>query len=74
MSMVMLPIPRRIGKRLTVLVWYAHNHGWTISFTRGGHLRLTKPGRPVIHSSQTPSDWRAVHNAVAMLRRADAKN
>lgn len=33
--------------------------------------RLTKPGRPIVHTSSTPSDWRAVRNAVAMLARAD---
>ncbi|WP_259470158.1 type II toxin-antitoxin system HicA family toxin [Pseudomonas sp. 2hn] len=74
MSLVMLPRARRLGKRLALLVWYAHNHGWSISFTRGGHLRLHKPGKPVVHTSRTPSDWRTVHNAIAMLARADAKN
>ncbi|UYM63597.1 type II toxin-antitoxin system HicA family toxin [Pseudomonas aeruginosa] len=39
----------------------------------GGHLRFTKAERPVIHTSSTPSDRRAVRNAVAMLARADRK-
>nr|WP_231709091.1 type II toxin-antitoxin system HicA family toxin [Pseudomonas denitrificans (nom. rej.)] len=55
------------------LFLYAASCGWTISRTNGGHLRFTKPGRPIIHTSSTPSDWRAVRNAVAMLARADRK-
>ncbi|MDF3935320.1 type II toxin-antitoxin system HicA family toxin [Pseudomonas citronellolis] len=63
--------PRRTGKRLQALFLYAAQFGWTISRTNGGHLRLSKPGRPLIHTSSTPSDWRAVRNALAMLARAD---
>ena len=62
---------RRGGKRLWPLFIYAQAHGWQITRTNGGHLRLTKPGRPIVHTSSTPSDWRAVRNAVAMLARAD---
>lgn len=74
MSAVAHPGPRRLGKRLAMVISYARSHGWSISTTRGGHLRLTKPGRPVVHTSRTPSDHRAVRNAVALLSRADAKN
>lgn len=62
---------RRGGKRLWPLFCYAKAHGWQITKTNGGHLRLTKPGRPIIHTSSTPIDWRAVRNAVSMLARAD---
>jgi hypothetical protein len=62
---------RRCGKRLWPLFCYAKAHGWQITKTNGGHLRLTKPGRPIVHTSSTPSDWRAVRNAVSMLARAD---
>lgn len=73
MSIVMVPKPRRLGKRLTVLVWYVHKNGWAISFTKAGHLRLKKSGRPIIHASKTPSDWRGVNNTLAILVRADAE-
>lgn len=73
MSLVMLPRPRRLGKNLTVLVWYAHNHGWAITFTRGGHLRLKKPGRPIIHARKTTGDKGEVNNALGVLVRTDAK-
>jgi len=64
---------RRYGKRLQSLFLYAKEFGWTATKTNGGHLRFPKPGRPIIHTSSTPSDWRAVRNAVAMLARADRK-
>lgn len=64
---------RRYGKRLQALFLYAKEFGWTATKTNGGHLRFTKPGRPIIHTSSTPSDWRAVSNSVAMLARADRK-
>ena len=35
------------------------------------YLRFTKPDRPIIHTSSTPSDWRASRNALAMLAKAD---
>ena len=62
---------RRTGKSLWMLLAYADDHGWTPQRTNGGHLRFTKPGRPIIHTSSTPSDRRAVRNALAMLVRAD---
>lgn len=71
MSRLVITAGRRCGKRLWPLFNYAKAHGWQITKTNGGHLRLTKPGRPIIHTSSTPSDWRAVRNAVAMLARAD---
>lgn len=63
--------PRRFGKLLQPLFNYAARFGWRISRTTGGHLRFTKPGRPFIHTSSTPRDWRAVRNALAMMARAD---
>ncbi|WP_225579141.1 hypothetical protein [Pseudomonas sp. PDM14] len=62
---------QRGGKRLLPLFQYAKEHGWQIGKTNSGHFRITKPGRPIIHTSCTPSDWRAVRNAVTMLARAD---
>ncbi|MDA1406199.1 hypothetical protein IPC382_26920 [Pseudomonas aeruginosa] len=71
--LVLITGRRRYGKRLQALFLYAKELGWTATKTNGGHLRFTKPGRPIIHTSSTPSDWRAVRNAVAMLARADRK-
>lgn len=64
---------RRCGrsKGLFPLLQYAKSNGWTVSFTSGGHLRFTKPERPLIHTSSTPSDWRAGRNCLALLVKAD---
>lgn len=62
---------RRCGKNLCALFAYAKELDWAAAKTNGGHLRFTKPGRPIIHTSSTPSDYRAVRNTLAMLVRAD---
>ncbi|MBF6616150.1 MAG: type II toxin-antitoxin system HicA family toxin [Candidimonas sp.] len=62
---------RRSGKSMQPLFVYAAYNGWKTTRTNGGHLRFTKPGHPIIHTSSTPSDWRSVRNALAMLVRAD---
>ncbi|HBO5583957.1 TPA: type II toxin-antitoxin system HicA family toxin [Pseudomonas aeruginosa] len=71
MTAYLINAPRRPGKRLQALYTYAAMFGWAIRRTNGGHLRFTKPGRPIIHTSSTPSDWRATRNALSMLARAD---
>lgn len=71
MSRYVLICGRRSGKALGMLFVYAANNEWQAKRTNGGHLRFTKPGRPIIHTSSTPSDRRAVLNALAMLVRAD---
>lgn len=71
MTTYLINAPRRPGKKLQALYTYAAVFGWTINRTNGGHLRFTKPGCPIIHTSSTPSDCRAVRNALAMLARAD---
>ncbi|WP_431819390.1 type II toxin-antitoxin system HicA family toxin [Burkholderia sp. F1] len=57
-------------KRLLPLIEFALSEGWTVSRTRGGHLRFVKPGLPPIYTSSTASDHRAGRNARAMLQRA----
>lgn len=71
MSPLFINTQRRGSKTLQILFAYARLHSWRVSRTNGGHLRFTKPGRPIIHTCSTPSDWRAVRNALAMLARAD---
>jgi len=45
--------------------------GWRITRTRSGHWCWLAPrGKSVIFSAGTPSDWRAVANLRARLRRA----
>ncbi|OYP21897.1 hypothetical protein [Pseudomonas aeruginosa] len=68
------PIPLRSRCKRAVpelLHDYAKANGWHYTRTRKGHFRFFKEGRAVIFTSGTPSDWRAVRNALAMLARAD---
>jgi hypothetical protein len=53
------------------LIRLAERDGWSITTTNGGHLRLEHPDAtgPVFTGS-TPSDRRAIHNALATMRRA----
>ena len=52
---------------------YAKNRGWTAAMTRGGHIRFqhTSPGVGPVFAPSTPSDWRALKNTQAALRRAE---
>lgn len=49
---------------------FAHDHGWTVSPTAGGHLRLEHPSGGLVFTSSTPGDCRAEANNIAQLRRA----
>jgi hypothetical protein len=59
---------RDYRKRLAAL---AKAHGYTIGRTRNDHLVLTKPGRPKIFTSWTPSSHRVLKNVAADLKRAE---
>ena len=53
------------------LLRLASRDGWTASRTRGGHLRLDhEDARMPVFCASTPSDYRAMANTLAMLRRA----
>jgi len=44
--------------------------GLTWETTRGGHLKITRPGiRGCVHCAATPSDHRALKNIAAQVRR-----
>lgn len=61
----------KIPRQYKQLADAAQAAGWRIEPTNGGHLRWTHPAadRPVF-SAASPSDWRAVKNVRARLRRA----
>ena len=53
------------------LIRFAERDGWSASVTRGGHIRLDHPEATMpIFAASTPSDHRALANAIAMMRRA----
>jgi predicted RNA binding protein YcfA (HicA-like mRNA interferase family) len=48
----------------------AKKQGWSIGKTRNGHLKLRPPNKNiVIIGPSTPSDWRAVKNLIAHMKR-----
>ena len=56
------------SKEIRELVRELERQGWRVAQTKGGHLRAYPPaGSPVIMPS-TPSDRRALANAVSLLR------
>lgn len=48
----------------------ARQHGWTVDKTRGGHLRLSRPGSGPVFCASTPSCPRALANTRAEMKRA----
>ena len=65
---------RRFSKGIEQLVRYARAHHWRIERTRGGHLKLTKPGLPPVFTGYSPSDVRAQRNAIARLQRTQQRS
>ena len=44
--------------------------GWTVEYTKGGHLRWRHPNGAIVFAASTPSDYRAWANHMSHLRRA----
>ncbi|WP_027947860.1 hypothetical protein [Litchfieldella anticariensis] len=66
----LIPVAARGSRGMQRVIEFAVAHGWQVSRTSGGHLRLYKPGCGVIFAPFTASDRRAQRNALARLRRA----
>jgi hypothetical protein len=47
----------------------AESQGWAVDKTQKGHWRFRPPKGEIIVTSGTPSDYRAILNFVARLRR-----
>jgi hypothetical protein len=60
--------PREARREIARL---AATYGYEVSESNGGHLRLTKPGYPIVFTSKSTSDWRSTKNLEAKLRRAE---
>ena len=58
-----------MDKDLRKIVKALEAKGFTVTPTTKGHLRVTRNGRKVAVLSGTSSDWRAIRNAVAAMRR-----
>lgn len=47
--------------------------GWSVSVSRGGHLKWKHDNGAVYFSAATPGDWRADQNARSAMRRLEGK-
>lgn len=56
------------------LVDAAHEQGWSVSHTPGGHIKFIAPDGAIVHGPSTPhGNKRSFENARAQLRRAGLK-
>lgn len=55
------------------LISTARLRGWTVTYTPGGHVRFAHPDGGLVHAASTPSDYRAVRNIAAELRRQETQ-
>ena len=61
----------KLPKELAALLAPYREQGYEVAATRGNHVIVRDPhGRRVLVTSGTPSDYRALLNARAQLRRA----
>lgn len=65
---------RGISSELRKVVEFAESLGFTVERTKGLHLKLLKPGRPVVFTSGTPGDNRAIKNIIAQLKRVEREH
>ena len=56
---------------LAKLLRAARARGWQVTPTRGGHWKLTHPGGGLVVTGTTPSDFRALANLRATMRRVE---
>jgi predicted RNA binding protein YcfA (HicA-like mRNA interferase family) len=57
------------AKEVGELVKAALAAGWQVVSTRGSHLKFTAPSGAIVFAGRNKSDWRAIHNIKARLRR-----
>lgn len=65
-----MALPNHTARELRA---WATPRGWTVSHTRGNHLRWKHASGAVAFTAATPSDVRAVKNAKAIMRRMEGK-
>ena len=61
--------PIKVHKSIRPVVEKALETGWSVEWSKGGHLKLTHPCGALTFVSATPSDPRTVKNAESNLRR-----
>ena len=64
-----------MNKDLAQRVRALEQKGWTKTLKPGGHLQLRDPlGKALIHTGSTPSDWRALKNLDAHIKRVESSD
>lgn len=64
----------KVNKKMRPVVEEAVSNGWTVEYTKNGHLRFTHPCGALVYGPSTPSDPRGLKNLAATLRREYAIN
>lgn len=59
-----------VDREVRKIAKLAEKAGWTVSFTKGHHIKFTSPEGKPIFASGTPGDHRATKNLKSDLRRA----
>jgi hypothetical protein len=59
-----------MGKELEQYLRDLERNGYTIVRTRKSHIKVTAPNGNFTYQAGTPSDWRAMRNFQADVRRA----
>lgn len=62
---------RGLSKDTRAVVRQCVRTGWTLDGTGSGHVRLTHPSGSIITVASSPSDWRALQDLKARVRRAE---
>ena len=60
-------------KDLKALIQAYRDKGWVIEKTNSQHWRFRGPRGELVHTSSTPSDWRAFQNMKAQLNREERR-
>lgn len=60
----------KVKKVMKPAAEFAEAHGFTVSLTRGNHLRFTRPGCKSVFAGSTVSDQRAARNVISLLQRS----
>ena len=66
MAAIAVSSAKEYRKQLAAL---AARHDYEITRTKGGHLKLSKPGRPPIHAPSSASDPRSLKNVRSYILR-----
>lgn len=61
-----------VKKELKEVLREAERQGWTVTETGGGHYKLVPPNKdkPIVYIGKTPSDFRALANIIARMRKS----